>query len=460
MGIFGVDGQYDFVRATFTDGSNVPRMPPMRLGGGAYWRNDNWFVRMGLLHAFGQSDLGVNDTPTAGYNLLKMEVSNKQYWRYSPWGPTEITTGLVGDNLLDVDVRNSVQFHKDEILLPGRSIKFFMNAKFGAEPPTDKGPAGYYKRATGYGAAMFYKAPIVTAWSWAGPYLGLNIGYSAGKSRTDAVFSDTALGAPLFATASTENLNGLIGGAQAGYNWQAGNWVAGVEADIQMSGQGATPTHVCPGALCNPTIVDFDAPVTASFIQGHKLDSFGTVRGRVGTTITPDVIAYATGGLAVGSIRTTVNLSAVGFDADGNPRVFSAPLSVLAVKPKTDAVFSDATAGSALFATGSSDNLNGMIGGFQGGYNWMASSWLVAGLEADIQLSTQNTTPTYVCPGAVCNPLIGDAAPVAAGLDRAQTLDWFATVRGRLGATVTPNSMMYLTGGRAVALMQNPGSPP
>ena len=130
-GIFGVDGQYDFVRATFTDGSNVPRMPPMRLGGGTYWRNDNWFVRMGLLHAFGQSDLGQNDTPTAGYNLLKMEISNKQYWRDSPWGAAEITTGLVGDNLLDVDVRNSVQFHKDEILMPGRSIKFFMNAKFG-----------------------------------------------------------------------------------------------------------------------------------------------------------------------------------------------------------------------------------------------------------------------------------------------------------------------------------------
>ena len=85
-GIFGVDGQYDFVRATFTDGSNVPRMPPMRVGGGTYWRNDDWFVRMGLLHAFGQSDLGVNDTPTAGYNLLKMEISNKQYWQRSPGG--------------------------------------------------------------------------------------------------------------------------------------------------------------------------------------------------------------------------------------------------------------------------------------------------------------------------------------------------------------------------------------
>ena len=56
-GVFGVDGQYDTVRATFTDGSNVPRIPPQRLGGGAYWRSDNWFVRAGLLHAWAQYDL-------------------------------------------------------------------------------------------------------------------------------------------------------------------------------------------------------------------------------------------------------------------------------------------------------------------------------------------------------------------------------------------------------------------
>jgi iron complex outermembrane recepter protein len=571
-GIFGVDGQYDFVRATFAaDGSNVPRMPPMRLGGGAYWRAEDWFVRMGLLHAFGQRDLGVNDTPTAGYNLLKLQIENTRYYRYSPWGPTLITTGLVGDNLLDVDVRNSVQFHKDEILLPGRSIKFFMNAKFGAEPPADKASAGYYKGPTGYGPPLFYKVPIVTAWSWAGPYLGFNLGYSAGKSKTDALFSDATLGTPLFAAGSSDSLKGLIGGVQAGFNWQAGNWVAGLEGDIQMSGQGATPSYVCPGAVCNPTIVDFDAPVTADFVQGHKLDSFGTLRGRLGTTITPDVIAYATGGLAVGSIRTTINLSGAGFDADGNPFAFSAPFSVLKIKPgwtvgaglegrlfgnvtgkveylymdfgtvsasvtnplnatpitfsasshitdnivragvnykfdpavggydvppgigvplifkapaygapvaiawswvgpylginvgysagksKTDAVFSDPT-GSPLFATGSTDNLNGVIAGFQGGYNWMASSWFVAGIEADIQLSTQNTTPTFICPGALCNPAIGDVAPAAAALDRAQKLDWFATVRGRLGAVVTPDTLMYLTGGLAVAEIKTAGT--
>jgi outer membrane immunogenic protein len=127
-------------------------------------------------------------------------------------------------------------------------------------------------------------------------------------------------------------------------------------------------------------------------------------------------------------------------------------------KSKTDTVFSDANAGSALFATGSSDNLNGVIAGFQGGYNWVASNWLVAGVEADIQLSTQNTTPTYICPGAICNPLIGDAAPVAASLDRAQKLDWFATVRGRLGATVTPDTLMYVTGGLAVAEIKTAGT--
>ena len=235
-GIFGVDGQYDFVRATFTDGSNVPRMPPMRVGGGTYWRNDNWFVRMGLLHAFGQSDLGQNDTPTAGYNLLKMEISNTQYWRDSPWGAAEITTGLVGDNLLDVDVRNSVQFHKDEILMPGQSIKFFMTAKFGGVPPVNK--VGYYKAPAGFGGPIF-KAPIRSAWTWAGFYVGGTIGYGWGKSNTDTVFSDPATSGQLFATSGTRKLDGAIGGAQGGYNWVAGNILAGVEAELNYSGQRA-----------------------------------------------------------------------------------------------------------------------------------------------------------------------------------------------------------------------------
>jgi iron complex outermembrane receptor protein len=315
-GIFGVDGQYDFVRATFTDGSNVPRMPPMRLGGGTYWRNDNWFVRMGLLHAFGQSDLGQNDTPTAGYNLLKMEISNKQYWRDSPWGAAEITTGLVGDNLLDVDVRNSVQFHKDEILMPGRSIKFFMNAKFGGVPPVNK--AGYHKAPTGFGAPIF-KAPIRPTWTWAGFYVGGTIGYRWGRSNTDTVFSDPATSGQLFATSGARKLDGAIGGAQGGYNWVAGNVLAGVEADLNYSGQRARLRAGCPGEVCNPPLVGVvsDPSVRAISDQGQKLEWFATLRGRLGATVTPDTLAYVTGGLAVGETMTAGTV--FGFDGDGNP---------------------------------------------------------------------------------------------------------------------------------------------
>lgn len=316
-GLFGVDGQYDFVRATFTDGSNVPRMPPMRVGGGAYWRNDNWFVRMGLLHAFGQSDLGVNDTPTAGYNLLRMQISNRQYWQYSPWGPAEITTGLSGDNLLDVDVRNSVQFHKDEILLPGRSVKFFMNAKFGGAPPPSKAPAGYYSAPVGFGTPVF-KAPDHSAWSWAGFYLGGTVGYGWGRSKTGTLFSDVASTSPPMATSNSNRLDGAVGGAQAGYNWVAGHLIASVEADLNYSGQRAALASACPGEVCNPALVGVVAEpsVQAVFEQSQKLEWFTTVHGRLGAIVTPGTIAYVTGGLAVGEVMTAGTV--FGFNSDGN----------------------------------------------------------------------------------------------------------------------------------------------
>jgi iron complex outermembrane recepter protein len=36
----------------------------------------------------------------------------------------------VGNNLLDDDIRNSVSFKKDEVLLPGRSVRLFATLKF------------------------------------------------------------------------------------------------------------------------------------------------------------------------------------------------------------------------------------------------------------------------------------------------------------------------------------------
>lgn len=130
-GQFGVEGQYDIVRATFTDGTNVPRIPPQRVGGGIYYRDANWFARVNLLHAFAQNDIGGIETATPGYNNLRAELSYttklaKSGW----WSAKEFTFGLLGNNLLNEDIRNHVAYNKDQVLQPGLGVRMFANVKY------------------------------------------------------------------------------------------------------------------------------------------------------------------------------------------------------------------------------------------------------------------------------------------------------------------------------------------
>jgi iron complex outermembrane receptor protein len=130
-GTWGIEDQFDIVRATFTDGSNVPRIPPVRLGAGLFWRDANWLVRVNLLHAFAQNDIApIAETPTPGYNLLKAEISYKTRLDPGRFGAREMTLGLVGNNLLNENIRNSVSYTKDEVLLPGIGVRAFANLKF------------------------------------------------------------------------------------------------------------------------------------------------------------------------------------------------------------------------------------------------------------------------------------------------------------------------------------------
>lgn len=129
--VFGIEGQYDIVRAKFSGGENVPRIPPQRLGGGVYWRGgENWFARVNLLHAFPQKRTAPEETPTDGYNLLNAELSYRFRIKDSPLGPLELTAGVNGTNLLDETIRNAVSFRKDEVMLPGRGVRAFLSAKF------------------------------------------------------------------------------------------------------------------------------------------------------------------------------------------------------------------------------------------------------------------------------------------------------------------------------------------
>ncbi|HWK86311.1 MAG TPA: TonB-dependent receptor [Xanthobacteraceae bacterium] len=129
-GTWGVDAQYDYVHAQFDDGTYVPRIPPQRVGGGVYWSDPNWFARIGILHAFGHNDIAPFETTTGGYNLLKAEINYKR--KIATYGgvPVVLTVGIVGDNLMNESVRNSVSFRKDDVELPGRNVRAYASFKF------------------------------------------------------------------------------------------------------------------------------------------------------------------------------------------------------------------------------------------------------------------------------------------------------------------------------------------
>jgi outer membrane immunogenic protein len=147
---------------------------------------------------------------------------------------------------------------------------------------------------------VYLKAPVAP-WSWTGFYLGANVGYSWGKSNTTVSFLDAG-GNLVAADTHSLGLNGVIGGGQLGYNWQNGNWVLGLETDIQASGQKGSSDFTCPIGVCK-------AGVAVTETLNQKLDWFGTARGRIGFTITPTILLYGTGGLAYGDIKTDGTIS-------------------------------------------------------------------------------------------------------------------------------------------------------
>lgn len=131
-GMAGIENQFDVVRATFSDGTNVPRIPPLRIGSGVYWRDANWLVRVKLLHAFAQNNIvPIAETTTPGYDDLRAELS----YKWKPANPnasdlSEVSVGVSGSNLLNRDIRNSVSYSKNEVLMPGASVRLFTSVRY------------------------------------------------------------------------------------------------------------------------------------------------------------------------------------------------------------------------------------------------------------------------------------------------------------------------------------------
>jgi outer membrane immunogenic protein len=146
--------------------------------------------------------------------------------------------------------------------------------------------------------------PPAPVYSWTGWYVGGNVGYSWGSASNDFAFSQLFT----FNGSEREHLDGVIGGGQAGYNWQAGTYLYGIEADIQGSGEKHTGSF--NGVLLDPGIGTGNDPFTAT--ETDKIDWFGTVRGRLGLT-SDHWLFYTTGGLAYGHVSSSGIFQPIGF---------------------------------------------------------------------------------------------------------------------------------------------------
>lgn len=146
-----------------------------------------------------------------------------------------------------------------------------------------------------------YKAPVAAPlYNWSGFYAGVNVGWGWSENSSADLVDRVGfgLGVALGQVPLSLGLkrDGVLGGGQIGYNWQTGSFVLGLETDFQGSDIHGSGGFFYPGPF---------APVQTTV--NNRLDWFGTVRGRVGFSPTPQALLYVTGGLAYGHINSSAS---------------------------------------------------------------------------------------------------------------------------------------------------------
>jgi outer membrane immunogenic protein len=171
--------------------------------------------------------------------------------------------------------------------------------------------------ATALAVAKPYKPvpppPPPPVQSWTGFYVGGNAGYDWSQQTTN--YAPNAFIAGLqnggIPGSLTQNLRGFTGGVQGGYNYQIGQELVGIEADFSGLTMNGTTASNLPGCFAPPGPGPCPAlPSTTTLSQNNKLNWLSTLRGRLGLLSAPDLLLYATGGLAVGRVQAQSTLAA------------------------------------------------------------------------------------------------------------------------------------------------------
>src|SRR5512139_918264 len=121
--------------------------------------------------------------------------------------------------------------------------------------------------------------------SWSGFYVGALAGYGWGTTDNSASYD-------VYSASLGTNPKGALAGGFAGYNFQFGSWVAGLEADMAWANlKGSSDLSGKLGTV--PFTVRAD----------NHLDWLGTARARIGYAFGPALL-YGTAGAAYGAVNS------------------------------------------------------------------------------------------------------------------------------------------------------------
>ena len=170
--------------------------------------------------------------------------------------------------------------------------------------------AGGLLAGTAYAAdlppKMPVKAPLVVPpLTWSGFYIGANVGAAWARS---SVGDDPATSFLWMAgTTTSADKTALIGGFEAGFNWQFSSLVLGVEGDISF-------------AALDRSVVVTGGTGLGNDVYSSRLSGLGTVRGRVGLAF-DRALVYGTGGVAFANLSDTLTDPLVPFTASPGSNV-------------------------------------------------------------------------------------------------------------------------------------------
>ena len=109
----------DYTRGSFEQGSNVPRMPPLRYGLQLSYEKNDWSTNARLTRGEAQTYAGENQSNTPGYLLLNLGAQ----YHLAAFRDSEVMLFARGKNMLNENIRNSTSYLRNFAPEPGRSAE-------------------------------------------------------------------------------------------------------------------------------------------------------------------------------------------------------------------------------------------------------------------------------------------------------------------------------------------------